>query len=162
MSDARAIRIVESRSGLSVTAQLLGDKAPRNTDFLWTYLSEPRSIPSIHAMWTGPEISCPVPAAHLKTIGSAPLPQENATLTPQPGDVVLSYVPERVWGGSPNPIFDIGLFYGAGARLFFPIGWLPGSVVARVPVTEQAALAAGCSRIRDNGCCDIVLSRLEG
>ncbi|TIW19193.1 MAG: DUF3830 family protein, partial [Mesorhizobium sp.] len=115
-----SIRITEPRSKLSVTALLLPEKAPENVAFLGAYLGRPRIIPGIHAMWTGPEISCPVPAADLAGQAYAqPLPAENATLTPQPGDIVLSYVPRRVWGGNPNAIFDIGLFYGPGARLLF-------------------------------------------
>jgi hypothetical protein len=50
---------------------------------------------------------------------------------------VLSYVPPRMWGGNPDAIFDIGLFYGPGARLLFPIGWLAGSVVAQVQIGER-------------------------
>jgi len=158
----RAIHISETRSGLSVTAPLLDSKAPDNAAFLWNYLSEPRVVGGIHAMWTGPEISCPVPAAHLDGQGfNKPLPAENATLTPQPGDIVLSYVPPRVWGGGPNAIFDIGLFYGQGARLFFPIGWLPGSVVAQVLPQEREQLAAACGIIRRNGACDIAFSLVE-
>lgn len=158
----RTILIREQRSGLSVSATLLPEKAPANAAFLWEYLSEPRTVPGIHAMWTGPEISCPVPAAHLETATYAkPLPPENATLTPQPGDIVLAYVPERVWGGNPTPIFDIGLFYGPGARMLFPIGWLAGSVVAQVPAAEREAFAAGCGIIRRNGACDVVFSRGE-
>lgn len=158
----RRILITEPRSGLSVTAALLADKAPANADFLWAYLAEPRVVPSIHAIWTGPEISCPVPPAHLDGADYAqPLPPENATLHPQPGDVVLAYVPERMWGGNPNPIFDIGLFYGPGARMLFPIGWLAGSVVSQVAPEDRAALAAACNRIRQTGACEISFRRAE-
>lgn len=158
----RAITIAEPKSGLSVTAPLLVDKAPANAAFLWDYLSAPRVVGGIHAMWTGPEISCPIPAAHLEGASyAAALPAENATLNPQPGDIVLSYVPSRMWGGNPNAIFDIGLFYGPGARLLFPIGWLAGSVVAQVRPEEREALAAGCAAIRRTGACEVTFSRAE-
>ena len=108
-----AIRIREDRSGLSVTATLLEDRAPANAAFLWTYLASPRAIPAIHAMWTGPEISAPVPDAELTDAQrAAGLPLEHATVMPQPGDVVVTFLPPRVWGGGPAPVFDIGLFYG--------------------------------------------------
>lgn len=156
------IRIEEQNSGLSVKASLLADKAPENVRFLWEYLATPRAVAGIHAMWTGPEISCPVPHAYLAGTGlDAALPLENATLTPQPGDIVMSYVPSRVWGGNPEPIFDIGLFYGAGARLFFPIGWLPGSVTAQVVPEDRETLARACATIRRNGGCEITFSREE-
>ena len=158
----RAILIAEPKSGLSVTATLLDVKAPENAAFLWDYLATPRVVGGIHAMWTGPEISCPIPPDHLDGQSyAAALPAENATLNPQPGDVVLSYVPPRMWGGNPNAIFDIGLFYGAGARLLFPIGWLAGSVVAQVRPEEREALAAACGVIRRNGACDVMFSRME-
>jgi hypothetical protein len=154
------IRIHSAASGLSVVADLLPGKAPENVDFLLRYLESPRVVPGLHAMWTGPEISCPIPSAHLVGADYAhALPPENATLHPQPGDVVLSYVPARMWGGSPDPIFDIGLFYGPGARMLFPIGWLAGSVVAQVRAEDRAALAEACSRIRRAGACGISFER---
>jgi hypothetical protein len=157
-----AFSITEPRSELSVTALLLPKKAPDNAAFLLAYLEQPRVVAGIHAMWTGPEISCPVPSADLDGQAYAkPLSAENATLTPQPGDIVLSYVPPRMWGGNPNPIFDIGLFYGAGARLLFPIGWLAGSVVAQVRPEERDRFAAACGVIRRNGACEITFTRVE-
>lgn len=158
----RTIVIREARSGLAVTARLLSEKAPENAGFLWDYLATPRLVPGLHAMWTGPEISCPIPPAHLADAAYArPLPPENATLHPQPGDIVLAYVPARMWGGNPDPIFDIGLFYGPGARMFFPIGWLAGSVVAEIAPEDRAALAAACGVIRRNGACEVSFERGE-
>ena len=158
----RAIKISEPRSSLCVFAPLLDTKAPDNAAFLWEYLGVPRIVAGIHAMWTGPEISCPIPPAHLKGASyAAALPAENATLTPQPGDVVLSYVPPRMWGGNRDAIFDIGLFYGQGARLLFPIGWLAGSVVAQVRPEEREQFAAACGIIRRNGACDVTFERAE-
>jgi hypothetical protein len=66
-----------------------------------------------------------------------------------------------MWGGNPNAIFDIGLFYGQGARLLFPIGWLAGSVVAQVHAEERDQFAAACGVIRRNGACDITFSLVE-
>lgn len=150
------LRIHSAAAGLSVVADLLPGKAPVNVAFLRQYLSVPRVVPGLHAMWTGPEISCPIPPAHLVGVDYAQaLPPENATLHPQPGDVVLAYVPARMWGGNPDPIFDIGLFYGPGARMLFPIGWLAGSVVAQVRAEDRAALAEACGRIRRSGACEI-------
>lgn len=159
---SRAILIAEPKSGMSVTALLLDAKAPANTDFLWEYLSEPRVVGGIHAMWTGPEISCPIPSDHLKGAAYAKvLPPENATLNPLAGDIVLAYVPERMWGGNPDPVFDIGLFYGHGARMLFPIGWLAGSVIAQVRPEERDAFASACGIIRKTGACEVTFSRTE-
>jgi hypothetical protein len=153
-----AIRIREERSGLSVAATLIEDRAPANAAFLWSFFATPRLIPAIHAMWTGPEISAPIPDAELtEAERAAGLPLENATIMPQPGDVVLTFLPPRVWGGGPAPVFDIGLFYAPGARLFFPIGWQAGSMVAHV--ADVTALAAACRRIRHSGACTLLFER---
>ena len=109
----------------------------------------PRAIQGIHAMWTGPEISCPVPETMLGPEARKPLPVECGTIMPQPGEIVLAYLPARYWGGADAPIFDIGLFYGPQARLFFPVGWITGSVVGRV--ADVAALATAGRAIRRNG-----------
>ena len=153
-----AIRIREDRSGLSAVATLIEDRAPAHAGFLRDFFGTPRSIPAIHAMWTGPEISAPVPDAMLTAAQrAAGLPLENATIMPQPGEVVLTFLPPRVWGGGAAPVFDIGLFYGPGARLLFPIGWQPGSVCARI--ADVPALAAACGRIRQSGVCTLLFER---
>ncbi len=158
----KIIRISEPRSGLDVKARLLDAKAPANARFLWDYLSENRVVPALHAMWTGPEISCPVPSGHLSpAVASNPLPAENATLNPLAGDIVLAYVPAFMWGGNPDPIFDIGLFYGHGARMLFPIGWFAGSVVGQVLAEDREELARACNVIRKNGACEITFRREE-
>ena len=90
---------------------------------------------------------------------AAGLKLENATVMPQPGEIVLTFLPPRVWGGGAAPVFDIGLFYGPGARLFFPIGWQPGSVAARVADGDLPGLAAACGRIRQSGACTLHLAR---
>ena len=152
-----SIRISHAASGMDILAVMTADKAPANAAFLWRYLETQRVVPGIHAMWTGPEISCPIPSAHLSD--EPALPPENATLHPQPGDIVLAYVPARMWGGNPEPIFDIGLFYGPGARMLFPIGWLAGSVVAQVRPEDRANLAEACGKIRRAGACEITFER---
>lgn len=156
----RAIRIREDRSGLDTTAALLDGQAPANTAFLWELFASERAIPAIHAMWTGPEISAPVPDGWLdNATRAAGLPLENSTIMPQPGDIVLTFLPPRVWGGGPAPVFDIGLFYGPGARLLFPIGWQPGSIAARIAAADVPAAAAACGRIRQAGACTLTFSR---
>ena len=156
----RAIRIQEERSGLDVAAHLLTDAAPANCAFLWEFVATPRPLEALHAMWTGPEISAPIPDTLLSDKHRAEgLPLENATVLPQPGELILAYLPPRVWGGGEGPVFDLGLFYGPQGRLFFPIGWHAGSVVARVEAAQVPVLAAACKRIRANGACTVTYAR---
>lgn len=130
--------------------------------FLWGFLGQQREVPAIHAMWTGPEISCPVPAAMVTDSAlRQPLPQENATITPQAGDLVLTYVPPFRSRGNPEPVFDLGFFYAPGGRMLFPAGWIAGSVVARCGHDVLPALAAACAAIRRSGACTIEFSRAE-
>ncbi len=157
------LRITEPRSGLDVVADLLADKAPENVAFLVAWLAMPRVVPGLHAMWTGPEISCPIPSAQLSdAVRATPLPPENATLTPEAGDLVMAYVAPRVWGGNPDPIFDVGLFYGPNARMLFPIGWLAGSVAGKVRADQRPALADACGRIRRAGACEVSFALVPG
>ena len=156
----RTLRIQEDHSGLDATAHLLTDAAPANCAFLWELFATSRAIPALHAMWTGPEISTPIPDTMLADRHRAEgLPLENATVLPQPGELVLAYLPARVWGGGEAPVFDLGLFYGPHGRLFFPIGWHPGSVVARVDAAQIAPLAEACRRIRADGACTLHIAR---
>jgi len=150
----------EPRSGLAATATLLDGQAPANARFLWSLLETAREVAAIHAMWTGPEISMPLPAAWTGAdMRAQGLPLENATVMPQPGDCVLTFLPARLWGGGEMPVFDLGLFYGPHSRLFFPIGWQPGSVVARVAAEAVPETAEACAAIRRSGTCTVRLSR---
>ncbi len=159
---SRRIIFTEERSGLAAQAVLLDDVAPANAGFLWDYLERPRTIPSMHAMWTGPEISCPVPDADITPEWRDWVPPvENGTMFPAAGDVVLAHVPPRMWGGVPHPIFDIGLFYAPGGRLLLPVGWVVGSLCAQVQHEDLAALKAACTTIRRNGVCTIEAARVE-
>ena len=76
---------------------------------------------------------------------------------PQPGDVVSLYLPPRVWGGGPAPVFDIGLFYGPGARLFLPVGWQP--VALRRASRTLLRSPFSCARIRQTGACTLLFER---
>lgn len=148
------LRFTEPRSGLDSLAATLPDFAPRNVGWLLKAASGGLEVAAIHAMWTGPEISAPIPVAALDPeLAAATLPLENATIMPQPGDIVLTWLPARLWGGGASPVFDLGLYYGPGARCLFPIGWQPGSVVARVAAADLPRFAEACAAIRRNGAC---------
>lgn len=156
MQDELRITIGEPRSGLLVTARLLQDRAPENCAFLWRYLADPRTIPALHAIYTGPEISFAIPAEHIAWDTAPPL--ENATCFPAPGDILLTHVPPRVFGGGPNAVYDLGLFYAAGGRTLLPMGYTPGSVVASVD-SDLQDMQAACARIRRFGAVSLELRR---
>lgn len=160
----RRILICETRSGLAAPFRLLTDEAPFASQALWALAAGGRSHEAIHAMWTGPEISCPTPADRLPAdIDLSGWPGENETRHPQAGDLVLT----RLMAGPPSPVrpfaqggLDIGLFYAEGGRLLFPDGWIEGPVCARVEPDYAPELRAAAAIIRRNGACQLRFEQL--
>jgi hypothetical protein len=159
---SRHIRVVEPSSGLNCEFRLLDDLAPRSAQALWALAGQGGSYDAIHAMWTGPEISCPIPASAFPAdAGLDRLDLENATSFPAAGDLAVVYAPENRWKGQPPfAFFDIGLFYGSGARLLMPMGWVMASVCAEVVAEHSEHYRAGCSAIRRSGACRLTFSQV--
>lgn len=157
------IRVREERSGLDCRLALLRDVAPRSAEALWAIAGLGQSFDAIHAMWTGPEISCPVAEPAIAgLVDLATLPLENATSYPAAGEIALVPAVAGRWKGMPpHGFLDIGLFYGDGARLLMPMGWIMGSVCARVVPEDEAALRAGCAAIRRAGACKLSFDRIS-
>src|ERR1700754_3043492 len=109
----REILFREQRSGLSARAAVRPERTPQSCEFLGDLLSGgPVAIPAVHGMWTGPEISCPLPESGIPAGWQhAWLAPENATMFPAAGDVILTFTPAFTWGGTPHPIFSLALFY---------------------------------------------------
>lgn len=157
----RLIQVREARSGLQVRFTLLDQFAPASAEVLWTLSARGSTYEAIHAIWTGPEISCPVDISKCSVpIDVARVPLENATSFPAAGDLVLVAVPQGRWKNMPcADIIDLGFFYGDGGRLLMPMGWIMGSVCARVVPDDMSAYQAACVKIRSAGCCDLMFSR---
>lgn len=140
---------------------LLDELAPRSSEALWQIAGAGGTHEAIHAMWTGPEISCPIPAANLPVcIDPSDLPLENATSHPEQGDIAVIYAAANTWKGQPPfAFFDVGVFYGSGARLLMPMGWIKASVCGRVAGEDFAAFSAACQVIRRRGACSLSFSQ---
>ena len=151
------IRLVEPESGLSARCQLLHDVAPVSARFLWELAERQASFEALHAIWTGPEISVPMPAGVLPGTMERPvLPPENATSYPEAGDIVLAYLAAGSTKGlPPGDFYDVGLFYDAGGRLMMPFGWIQANVCARILDEDLAKAQADCRTIRYNGVCTL-------
>lgn len=119
-------------SDVSLKAQVLSDKAPSTSEAFLKLIEKPIHTTGKHAMYTGKEISIQLPVDECKGTSLHNPAKENLTCFPQPGDILFTFMPEYAWGGVPTPIYDFGLFYGRDARTFFPAGWLPGNLFARV------------------------------
>jgi hypothetical protein len=156
----RQILIREPRSGLQARFELLDAAAPQSAEVLWTLSSVDRAHDAIHAMWTGPEISCPIAVAGLPVaVDTAAVPVENATTFPAAGELILVPLPAGRWKGTGTAdIVDLGVFYDGGGRLLMPMGWITGNVCARVVPEDLSALQAGCRKIRAHGACQLSMS----
>lgn len=150
--------IIRLENGPSATARLLSEQAPATTDAIWELLAEPLVVKGIHAMWTGPEISLQVPPERAHD-ALAHLPPENQTIFPQPGDLVWAYLPPYAFGGMPDPVYDIGLFYGPHGRIFLPVGWVPANRFASLD-GDFSEFADTCRQLRLAGAREVTLARL--
>lgn len=155
----RIIKLVEPQSGLSARCRLLDDAAPVSAAFLWELAERKAGFEAMHAIWTGPEISVPMPASTLPQGMAQPaIPAENATSYPEAGDIVLAYLAAGSTKGlPPGDFYDIGLFYGSGGRLLMPFGWIQANVCARILDEDLAKAQADCRTIRRNGACTLSL-----
>jgi len=112
-------------------------------------------------MWTGPEISCPVAASSFPGDFSFDgLASENATSYPAAGEVGVVYAAANTWNGQPPfAFFDIGLFYGPGARLLMPMGWVMASICAEVDAADFEHYRDRCLAIRRAGACRLTFNQ---
>lgn len=153
------VRFTEPRSGLSARCRLLPQAAPQSCAFLRDLAARHASFEAMHAIWTGPEISIPMPSASLpEGMAQPPVPAENATSYPGAGDIVLAYLAAgSTQGLPPGPFYDIGIFYGAGGRLLMPFGWIQANVCARILDEDLEKAVADCRAIRRSGACTITV-----
>ena len=102
----------------------------------------------IHVRWSGEACWIPLGAQDLG-VG-----YENATSYPEEGDIAVVYAPANTWKGQPPfGFFDVGVFYGRGARLLMPMGWIQASVCGRVSSEDLSAVRTACQSIRRRGAC---------
>lgn len=137
MADQRRIEIALAKRGVTCTAVLLDDRAPRTCDLLWGAL--PVSGEVYHGKYARNEVYTLVPAP-----GDNP-GLENSTITPIPGDVMCWWfdrsiiaTPSHGYGADEAPhqhdqVVDVAYFYERNNLLLNPdYGWVPGNVFATI------------------------------
>ncbi len=149
---ARFITVTLESRGVSCTARLLDDEAPRTAAAVWDAL--PLSGQVFHGKYARNEIYSLVP-------GFAPVEpgKENTTVTPIPGDLCYFAFDANDLGtpshgyetgagpGQLEHIIDLALFYGRNNLLLNgDQGWVPGNVFATV-VDGLAEMAAACQDV---------------
>lgn len=156
---AKRIEITFVDEKVTAVADLLWEQAPKTCECIWNLLETPVENLGIHAMWTGREISFPIPHARFSNDEGLHVPPENQTVIPIPGDLIWNaYFPFQ-WQGNPNPVYDFGIFYGRDSRLLLPVGWRPSNRFGAITGNLEK-FAAVCARCQSEGRKKIRLSRI--
>lgn len=146
----KIITISFTEEQVACKAVLLFDKAPKTAQCIWDLLEEPVEGLGIHAMWTGREISFPIPHERFPNDEGIKVPPENQTVIPVPGDLIWNGYQPYQWQGNPNPVYDFGIFYGRDSRLLLPVGWRPSNRFGMI-VENLDDFAAVCARCQSEG-----------
>ncbi|HTW25686.1 MAG TPA: DUF3830 family protein [Acetobacteraceae bacterium] len=136
-------------SGAAGTVQLHDDQAPGTCAAIWRALEQPRQIRAVHAMFAGPEIMLGLPP-EAQGFDPRAIPVENQTCFPSAGDCLWFYQAKGMMKGLTDELWEIGLFYADGGRIFGPLGWTPCNIFGRM-VEGLDAFAAACADIRLTG-----------
>ena len=150
---ARYITITLDKRGVSCTARLLDDEAPRTAAAVWDGL--PLSAPVYHGKYARNEVYALLPQFADRDPG-----RENTTVTPIPGDVcwftfdgsdlgnpAYGYELEQEHRSASASIIDLAVFYGRNNLLINgDQGWVPGNVFGTI--TEGLAeMAEACQDV---------------
>ncbi len=123
--------------------------APQTCNTLWGALAKPVRIQAMHAMFAGPEIMLGLPPS-AQTFDPLSIPAENQTCFPAAGDCLWFYQGKNMMYGLSDELWEVGMFYADGGRIFGPLGWTPSNIFGRM--TEHLnAFAAECAAIRLTG-----------
>jgi hypothetical protein len=156
MANKLYFRFVESR--VQGTIRLYEDNAPETCKAIWQALEKPVRVPAMHAMFAGPEIMLGVPP-EAQNFDPRGIPAENQTCFPVAGDCLWFYQAKGLMKGLSDELWEIGMFYGDGGRIFGPLGWTPCNIFGRM-VEGLEAFAASCQAIRVEGLKTLEMGRL--
>jgi hypothetical protein len=149
----------EFDNGPTAFATLKEVDAPVSSQLIWSALATPVTMLATHAMFAGPEIMLDLPES-ARVFDPTAVPAENQQVIPSAGDVIWYYQAPNQMAGLTHEVWEVGLFYGSGGRIFGPLGWTPCNIIASV--TEGLdAFAAACSEIRITGAKNLTLRRGE-
>ena len=149
----------EFENGPSAFAPLHEKFAPVSSRTIWEALSTPVTMLATHAMFAGPEIMLDLPK-EVRTFSPTDVPAENQQVIPSAGDVIWYYQAPNQMAGLNEEVWEIGLFYGAGGRVFGPLGWTPCNIIASVSEGLEE-FAEACRGIRIDGAKRLTLRRSD-
>ncbi len=144
--------------GLDVGFDLFEDRAPEHVGVFKRVVEVLHGAKAKHAVYTGPEISCPIDAAAL-SLPLLPAEPENAERYPPQGALVMVCAQRGRWGDfPPRDLVDIGIFYAGGGQLLFPFGWVEGSIIGACHRDDLNRLAHAGQKLRSMDGADLSLS----
>ncbi|MBN9632528.1 MAG: DUF3830 family protein [Actinobacteria bacterium] len=150
---------LEFEGGPRAEATLLLDEAPKTAEAIWSALESPVSDDVMHAMYAGPEIMFGLPQS-AQTFDPAALPAENQQVIPAAGDLVWFFQPKELMAGLDFELWEVGIFYGKGGRIFGPLGWTPCTIWASI-TSGLEEFAAACQETRTIGLKRLTIGRIE-
>jgi hypothetical protein len=148
------------RDDISALISLNQVHAPRTCEVLWQALRVPVQIKAMHAMFAGPEIMLGLPTT-TQTFDPQAIPPENQTCFPTAGDCLWFYQGKNMMYGLSDELWEVGIFYAAGDRIFGPLGWTPCNIFGRMTENLEA-FAAACADIRITGAKTVEIGRWSG
>ena len=134
------------------------DNAPKTCSILWDALAKPVRMPAMHAMFAGPEIMLGLPP-EAQTFDPTAMPAENQTCFPEAGDCLWFFQGKNLMKGLSDELWEIGMFYDNGGRIFGPLGWTPCTIWGRM-TDNLDGVANACRSIRVEGLKTVELGRL--
>ncbi|MDQ1724431.1 MAG: hypothetical protein QOG52_1459 [Frankiaceae bacterium] len=149
---------LEFESGPRAIATLCTREAPVTSAAIWDALATPVTEKVMHAMYAGPEIMFGLPES-AQTFDPASLPGENMQVVPAPGDLIWYFQTPHVMSGLDFELWEVGIFYGKGGRIFGPLGWTPCTIFASI-TDGLEEFAAACQQTRVTGIKTLTLGRL--
>lgn len=151
--------LFEFDGGPAAFAPLAEAHAPVSSELIWEALARPVSMLAMHAMYAGPEIMLNLPE-EARTFRPSDVPAENQQVIPGAGDVIWYYQAPNQMGGLSEEVWEVGLFYAPGGRIFGPLGWTPCNIIASVTEGLEA-FADACAGLRLSGARKLTLSRTD-
>src|SRR5271168_3956033 len=127
----RTLTFTFAQSGVTGIVGLHDEAAPHTCAALWEALVKPVQIPAMHAMFAGPEIMLGLPP-EAQTFDPTGLPAENQTCFPVAGDCLWFYQAKGMMKGLTDELWELGVFYGDGGRIFGPLGWTPCNIFGKI------------------------------
>lgn len=140
-------------------ASLAEAHAPVTSALIWEALARPVSMLATHAMYAGPEIMLNLPE-EARTFSPTEVPAENQQVIPAAGDVIWYFQAPNLMAGLSEEVWEIGLFYGPGGRIFGPLGWTPCNIIGHVSEGLEP-FAEACAALRLSGARKLTLGRSE-